>query len=185
MRSSRSFRHNKEVSDPATGIRGHRYLPFSSLRLGRSFVMIATAILLFSLFACTDNSGAYRGALSDCSKALSESYKENVDALKSYVEQDDNEAYEKALAAKKDLYDKFNAFLDVEPSKRLESKKDELESAIKPVLTSLDKVEAGIEVFKSSGEIEAYKSAFEENFKIMNSAVEDINAIFATMKEEE
>lgn len=183
MRSSRSFQQDNNFANLESEGKGLQFLPFRSLRLGRHFTLIAMLIIIVSLFSCKDNTGVYRGELTDCSKALSETYKENVNKLKSYVKQDDTEAYDVALAAKKDLQDKFQAFLDVKPSKRMKEKKEELKVAIEPVFASLDKVEAAIDVYKNSGEIEPYKKAFEENFKVMNEVVENINAITATMKE--
>lgn len=185
MRSSRSFQQNNSSFENEQEEKGLKFLPFRSLRLGKHFTLIAMLIILVSLFACKDNTGAYRGALSDCSKALSEAYKEDVNKLKSYAQQDDTASYDAALAAKKDLQDKFQAFLNVEPSKRMKEKKEELKEAINPVFDSLDKVEAGIEVYKNSGDREAYKKAFEENFKVMNEVVEKINTITAAMKETE
>lgn len=183
MRSSRSFQQDSSSAKSESEEKGLQYLPFRSLRLGRHFTLIAMLIIIVSLFACKDNTGIYRAELSDCVKALSDSYKENVNKLKSYVEQDDTAAYETALAAKKDLQDKFQAFLDVKPSKRMKEKQEELKEAIEPVFDSLDKVEAAIEVYRNSGDKESYKKAFEESYKVMNEVAEKINAITATMKE--
>lgn len=182
MRSSRSFRHDHS-SKSNLDEKGLQYVPFRSFRLGRHFTLMAMLIIIVSLFACKDNTGAYRGKLSDCAKDLSASYKENLDKLKAYRLHEDEDAYDKAASANEDFKEKFRAFLDVPPSKRMQGKKDELKEVIDPVLESLDKLEAAMPVFKNSGEIETYKKAYEDNFEEMEKAVEKLNKIFESMKE--
>lgn len=184
MRSSRSFQHDSS-SKAGLDEKGLQYVPFRSFRLGRHFTLIAMLIIIVSLFACKDNTGAYRGKLSDCARNLSTSYKENLNKLKAYKVHDDEKTYEEAETAKNDLKDKFQAFLDVPPSKRMQDKKDELKGIIDPVLESLDKLEAAMLVFKNSGEIKSYRSAYEDNFKVMEEAVDKINKVFESMKEKD
>lgn len=184
MRSSRSFRHDH--SDHSRNEEGGlQYVPFRSFRLGRNFTLIAMLIIIVSLFACKDNTGAYRGKLSDRAESLSKVYKEDLDKLKAYNVQDNTTAYDEAMAAKKDLYEKFQAFVDVEPSKKMKEKKTEIKDAVDPVLVSLDKLETAMELFKNSGDVSGYKEAYEDNFKVMNEAIDKLNSIFAGMKETE
>lgn len=182
MRSSRSFRHDSS-SDRGQEPKGLQYVPFRSFRLGRNFTLIAMLIVIVSLVACKDNTGAYRGKLSDCANQLSGVYKENLDKLKAFHTKEDTAAYETAIAAKKDFYDKFKAFADVEPSKKMQDKQKELKEVIDPVLESLDKLEQAMIAFKENGEIKPYKEAYESNFKLMNETVEKLNTIFESMKE--
>lgn len=185
MLSTRDFKNRNKEEQPIVQEKGLKYFPFQSLRLGTRFTFIAILIVIFSLVACKDNSGIYRSKLSDCSDELSKNYKENVDKLKAYKEKDDTEGYDTAIEAKSILYQQFNAFLEIKPSKRFADKQDELKTAIVPALDSLDKLEKEINNFRDSGEIQGYKDAFEENFKTMNDTIEKINDIFASMAEAE
>lgn len=182
MRNSDSYK-SKDTNKAMQRGTKPKYTPFRTLRLGRSFFMLAFLILMFSLFSCQDNSGIYRGKLSDNADALSKVYKDDINALKSYVEKEDIAAYDKAVTAKDDLYKIFNEFAEIKPSKRFKDKQGEIEAAVKPVLESLDKVKAAMDDFKGGGDIKPYKKAFESNFKTMNESVEKLNAIFETMKE--
>ena len=165
MRGSDSYK-SEDTNKAIQRSNKPKYTPFRTLKLGRSFFVVAFLILMFSLFACVDNSGIYRGKLSDNADALSKVYKDDINALKSYVEKDDKEAYDKAVAAKDDLYKIFKEFAEIQP-----------------VLTSLDTLKTAMDGFKSNGDIDPYKKAFESNFKTMNEAVDKLNTIFETMKE--
>ena len=182
MRGSDSYK-SEDTNKAIQRSNKPKYTPFRTLKLGRSFFVVAFLILMFSLFACVDNSGIYRGKLSDNADALSKVYKDDINALKSYVEKDDKEAYDKAVAAKDDLYKIFKEFAEIKPSKRFKDKQGEIDNVIQPVLTSLDNLKTAMDGFKSNGDIDPYEKAFESNFKTMNEAVEKLNTIFETMKE--
>jgi len=182
MRGSDSYK-SKDTNKAMQRNTKPKYTPFRTLKLGRSFSILAFLILMFSLFSCVDNSGIYRGKLSDNAETLSKVYKDDINALKSYVEKDDKEAYDKAVAAKEDLYKIFKEFADIKPSKKFQDKQGEINDVIQPVLTSLDNLKTAMDEFKNTGELKPYKKAFESNFKAMNEAVEKLNTIFETMKE--
>ncbi len=182
MRGSDSY-ESKDANKAMQMNTKPKYTPFRTLKLGRGFFTVAFLVLILSLFACQDNSGIYRGKLSDNADALSKVYKDDINALKSYVEKDDTTSYDKAVAAKEELYKLFQEFANIKPSKRFKDKQGEIDAVIQPVLESLDKVKAAMDEFKNNGEIDPYKKAFESNFKTMNEAVDKLNSIFETMKD--
>lgn len=184
MRNSESFKS----ADTNKAMVRRKKLKTSSFLLhgiGKNFMMIAFLILMFSLFACQDNSGIYRGKLSDNADALSKVYKDDLKALKSFVDKDDTDAYNNAIAAKNDLYLKFQTFATIKPSKRFAEKQTDIQKVVEPVLKSLDELQAAINSFKNGGKIDVLKNAYQSNFTKMNEAVDKLNKIFETMKENE
>ena len=61
MRGSDSYK-SEDTNKAIQRSNKPKYTPFRTLKLGRSFFVVAFLILMFSLFACVDNSGIYRGS---------------------------------------------------------------------------------------------------------------------------